>query len=702
MKNSGLITILLLVSLPLHASEHGALAFDGINGQRDDQKQNLPIRIKNERSFLLSKAFSFYYEGDINKAIQKFKKYIKTYKEHSIPLRYLGLIYFQLGQVREAVKYMEKAAKAGEEDIATHELLGKLYLNLNRFEDAEQTYLKILELEPLNENSLEILANLYERKRDRRKSISFFKRLFIAARKNSNSETLYRSLQKLGAYYYNAHKFEKAIRCYEHLRDLDPTNPKISHILGDLYKINGNLERAKVEYEKMLRVNPKSIKVYLSLIEVYYLTGSNKFRAAVENFTSKYKKASPLINAFFSELHQQPNETEYLFRLVLAKEPKSLSARIGLVKVYQKLKDYENLKKETFSVIYIAQKMKLLKIAQKYEIFMLNLVDQENKDVNFGKILALKKPSKNLMNDRIEELIKVYIDLYSAHAHTMEALNLNKNALSYYYKILSLVNGLIKYVTLNKGANTSSLKSLQYKKYQTLLQIGWLLHSEPYGKYQEALKALRKAGDVDPKISRHHFLIGVIRYHMGKDKKFYYKLASRSLKRAIKLEKASQTPSNYFFYLGISLDKQDRFKEAEEMLKKAIELEPTNSMYLNYLGYIYLVRETNYDEASKLLLKALEDEPENEAYLDSLGWLFYKTGNYTKALVQLLIAADQAQKNNNIDSVIYFHLAETYLKLKKWNLAHHYFKKTLARIEDASEELNIKYIHQQIGDLKKK
>ena len=658
--------------------------------------------LKNEKTFLLGKAFSFYYANKRDMAIKAFQKYLEIYGDHSIPLRYLGIIHFRAGDLTEALKYTEKAAVVNQEDITTHAILGQLYLNANRIADAIKTYLKILELEPLNENSLEILANLYERKKENKKSLSFYKRLLIAGRKNSTPETIYRSLHKLGAHYYRIHKFQKAITAYEQLLELEPNNLKLHHVLGDLYKINGQIEKAKIKYEKLFEANPKDMKVHHALIEIYYLTEDIKLRASVASFIRKYKNISPQVNAFASEFNKKPEETEYLFRLILNKSPDSLSARIGLVKVYQRLKDHENLRKEAFITIYIAQRMKMFKIAQKYEIFALDLLDEENKNINIYGVFRSKNPPKGLINDKIEELARIYIDLYSAHAQTMEALGRNKNTLAYYYKILYLINGLEKYLKATKGSSSKFIRALGNKKYQLLLQIGWLLHLEPFQKNQEALHFLKNAEKVNPESSRHHFLAGIINHSMGDTKKSYYGSASQRFKKAIQLEKQGDTPANYFFYLGITLEKQNQFEEAEKMLKHAIKLDPNNSAYLNYLGYIYSVRGINYAQASELLLKALEDEPENEAYLDSLGWLLYRQGKYSKALVQLLMAADQAQKNNNIDPVIYFHLAETYIKLEKWHLAYHYFKKTLTKIKNASEAINVNYVRQQIQNLKKK
>ena len=60
------------------------------------------------------------------------------------------------------------------------------------------------------------------------------------------------------------------------------------------------------------------------------------------------------------------------------------------------------------------------------------------------------------------------------------------------------------------------------------------------------------------------------------------------------------------------------------------------------------------------------------------------------------MAVHQAEKKKNLDSIIYFHLAKTYDKLKKYSLASVYFTKTLENKDMASEEINEEYIKERL------
>jgi tetratricopeptide (TPR) repeat protein len=76
-----------------------------------------------------------------------------------------------------------------------------------------------------------------------------------------------------------------------------------------------------------------------------------------------------------------------------------------------------------------------------------------------------------------------------------------------------------------------------------------------------------------------------------------------------------------------------------------------------------------------MIKKALGIEPENGAYLDSLGWFYFKKGDYTRALTELLHAADLI---NPPDPVVYEHIGDTYRSLGNGAQALSYWQKGLA------------------------
>jgi Flp pilus assembly protein TadD len=115
--------------------------------------------------------------------------------------------------------------------------------------------------------------------------------------------------------------------------------------------------------------------------------------------------------------------------------------------------------------------------------------------------------------------------------------------------------------------------------------------------------------------------------------------------------------------------------KAAELLKKAIALDPLNSAEAcNYLGYMWAERNENLDEAERLIMQAVQLDSSNGAYMDSLGWVWLRQGKFSKALAELMRAAE-AMKNP--DPVIFEHIGDAHEKLGRTADALHYWQKAL-------------------------
>jgi tetratricopeptide (TPR) repeat protein len=131
----------------------------------------------------------------------------------------------------------------------------------------------------------------------------------------------------------------------------------------------------------------------------------------------------------------------------------------------------------------------------------------------------------------------------------------------------------------------------------------------------------------------------------------------------------------FYFDYGAAAEQAGLYDKAAELFKKAIELDPANAAEAyNYLGFMWAEQNTHLDEAADLLGRALEIDPNNGAYLDSMGWLQYRRGHYDEALAQLLRAAQNIQRD---DAVVFEHIGDTYLKLKRVPQALDYWQKAL-------------------------
>jgi tetratricopeptide (TPR) repeat protein len=118
---------------------------------------------------------------------------------------------------------------------------------------------------------------------------------------------------------------------------------------------------------------------------------------------------------------------------------------------------------------------------------------------------------------------------------------------------------------------------------------------------------------------------------------------------------------SFYFNYGATAEQAGLVEKAATLLKKSIELDPSKAAQAyNYLGFMWVDRNMNLDEAGSMIKKALEIEPENGAYLDSLGWFYFKKGDFTRAITELLHAADLL---NPPDPVVYEHIGDTYRSL---------------------------------------
>ncbi len=154
---------------------------------------------------------------------------------------------------------------------------------------------------------------------------------------------------------------------------------------------------------------------------------------------------------------------------------------------------------------------------------------------------------------------------------------------------------------------------------------------------------------------------------------YFYKKMPR---QAIKIYKTiiNQKPDypEGYYWLGYLYEEIGERKKAIKMWKKTLKLDPNHADTLNSLGYIYAEEGIKLDEAEGLIKRALEKDPQNGAYLDSLGWVYFKKKKYKKAEEYLLKAAKIIE-----DPVIYEHLGDLYVVLKRWEEAVDFYKKGL-------------------------
>jgi tetratricopeptide (TPR) repeat protein len=144
-----------------------------------------------------------------------------------------------------------------------------------------------------------------------------------------------------------------------------------------------------------------------------------------------------------------------------------------------------------------------------------------------------------------------------------------------------------------------------------------------------------------------------------------WKDADEAYAKAGPLTTKKEDRTYLLFLKGALAERQKHYEPAEQFFRQALDLDPSSAMTLNYLGYMLADKGIRLPEALKLIRKAVDLEPMNGAYLDSLGWVYFKLGQYEQAEENLR----QAAERDRTDPTVHDHLGDLYEKTGRIRLA---------------------------------
>jgi tetratricopeptide (TPR) repeat protein len=143
---------------------------------------------------------------------------------------------------------------------------------------------------------------------------------------------------------------------------------------------------------------------------------------------------------------------------------------------------------------------------------------------------------------------------------------------------------------------------------------------------------------------------------------------------------------NVYLLQGSLYEQQKKYNDAERAFRKALEIEEDNPAVLNYLGYILADRGVKLQEAVAMLQKAVAADPTNGAYLDSLGWAYYRLNQLDRAEEYLRRAIIFAGNNPTIRD----HMGDLFFRTMRYQEAQREWTKSLEVGDDAEEIERVK------------
>jgi len=584
-------------------------------------------------------------------------------------------------EVNKAIEEYKLALNADPNSAQLADDLAGLYFIVGRVHDAEVTARTLLKTSPDDIDAHKLLGRVYLRQLGEGQQGS-------AAGAAQNTV------------------LDEAIAEYQKIVALQPKSVEDHMVLGQLYRVKHQPDKAEAELKTAQAIEPESEDVVLNLASLYAESGN--MQQAVKSIEAipvdgRSPKMEFTLGALYDQL-KQPKDAIAAYKRAEDMEPGDLQTVDALAQALlnsdqldDALKQYKELAEanpdDAEPLIHIAE---IERRQGKYEdaltvVRKARKMEPDSLEAGFNEGLLLD------ILGRLDEAIQVYQEMADSpkvsHANGADTEEEKNNRSIFLERLGALC------LEVNKLDQAIAA-------YQKMIDIGGSIAVRGYQgqidayrsahEYDKALDVAKKAVTADPKDRDLKLMLagelsdqghpddglamarslldgaspdeqrGIwlaigqmnVRLHRWKD-------AEDALDKSEPLATKKEDRTYLFFLRGELAERQKHFDQAEQYFNQALALDPENAMTLNYLGYMWADKGEKLSEALKMIRKAVDIEPMNGAYLDSLGWVYFKMGEYELAEDNLR----QAVNRDQTDPTVHMHMGDLYEKTGRIRLA---------------------------------
>ncbi len=495
-----------------------------------------------------------------------------------------------------------------------------------------------------------------------------------------------------------------AIEQYEAIVRLQPDSMDDHLLLGRLYRLNNDLQKAENEFKIAVKLQPDSEEAVTTLAYLYNELGDTARATQVLSSVPGTERSAKLYSALgytYEQQKQYKNAVE-AYRHAIEMDRDNLDAIRGLAQ--NLLNDGQaDAALEQYKVIADANP----EDAQTY----VRIAEIYRKQGKFDLALDNLKKAETMVQDSVEVPYNIAA-IYQAQGRYDEAIPIMRDLLKKSEKadgkysngeksnravFLERLGSIYRDAGNNASANETFRQIVALggddnieRGYQQIIDT-WREAKD----WQKALDVAKEAvqklpstqlkmvlasqeadmGNADKALKDVHALL------KGNanpdDREIYITLAQmetrlrrfsdadQDLDKAEQLSTKTDDKEYVWFLRGSNFERQKRYAEAEEQFKKVLASDPDHASTLNYLGYMLADQNMKLDEAFGYIKRAVDLDPANGAYLDSLGWAYFRMGKYELAEDNLL----KASQKINTDPTVHDHLGDLYQKTGRLKLA---------------------------------
>ena len=587
-----------------------------------------------------------------NKAIEEYRQAIEADPGSAYLTSGLAELYAKTGRIRDAVLEAQDILKRDPKNLEAHKLLGRIYLrSLGDMQTGGQNG---------GQNVLKLAIEQYE------------------------------EIVKL---------------------DTDPSNLVDDHLLlGRLYRLNNDLQKAENEFKTAVKLQPDSEEAVTTLAYLYNEEGDSTRAVQTLNSVPDAGRSAKLYSALGYTYEQQKEYKKAIesYRHAIELDRDNLDAIRGLA---------QNLMNDGQTDAALDQYKIIADANPEDAQTYLRMAEIYRKQGKFDQALESLKKAETMVQDSIEVPYQI-ATVYQAQGRDEEAaqtlkqlidktekpdgnytqgeksnravflerlgtiyrdMGNNQLALDTFRKMLSLgddnaVRGYQQIIDTYREAKqwpqatAAAKEAVQKLPNDRGLKMVLASQLADTGQADTAItqvKALLKGNNDDREV---YIALSQMYTRLKR-----WPEAEEAINKAEQLSSKPEDKLYAVFVKGSVYEREKKYEQAEEAFKQVLAGDPQNAVALNYLGYMLADRGVRLDEALNYVKKAIELDPANGAYLDSLGWAYFKLGKYDLAEENLSKAV---QRTPN-DPTVQDHLGDVYQKTGRLKQAAAHWERAL-------------------------
>jgi tetratricopeptide (TPR) repeat protein len=230
---------------------------------KTEQTVDIPEDKRIEFEFLYIEGLKYKMLGNLDNAIQYFNNCLEINPKSAAVLYELANIHTIKGDVTSAKALLEKAIQINPENKWYKLLLAQIYQGNKQYIEASKIYSELIKSDPDNIDYYYLNALLLTSGEKYDEAIKAYKQI---EEKMGFNEQVSLARQQL---YRTSGKNKEAYAEIERLIKFNPSVPEYYGVMADMYKEDGNKEKALEYYNKVLEIDPTNGFVQFSLVTFY-------------------------------------------------------------------------------------------------------------------------------------------------------------------------------------------------------------------------------------------------------------------------------------------------------------------------------------------------------------------------------------------------------------------------------------------------